>query len=114
MDIVIKEVTDKKHLKAFINFPYRLYKGHPYYVPPLKFDEEGTLRKDKNPAFDYCEARYWLAYRDNKVVGRIAVIVNKAYIEKWNNTYMRFGWIDFEDDEQVAKILMDRGEDGAK
>ncbi len=114
MDIVVKEVTDKKQLKAFIDFPNRLYKGHPYYVPLLKFDEEGTLRKDKNPAFDYCEARYWLAYKDTNVVGRVAGIINKAYIEKWNNTYMRFGWIDFENDDQVAKALMGEVEKWAR
>lgn len=106
MSIVIKEVFDKKQLNAFIEFPLRLYKGNPYFVPPLHFDDAGTLRKDKNPAFDYCEARYWLAYRDNKIVGRIAGILNKAYIEKWKNKYMRFGWIDFVEDEEVAKALI--------
>ena len=106
MQIVIEEVTDNKQLKAFIDFPYQLYKGHPHYVPPLRFDENGTLRKDKNPAFDYCEARYWLAYKGKRVVGRIAAILNKAYVEKWKNAYMRFGWIDFEEDEAILKALM--------
>ena len=95
MSIQVKEVVNKKMLKAFIDLPYRLYKNHPYYIPPLRFDEEATLRRDKNPAFDYCEARYWLAYRKDKVVGRIAGILNKAYIEKWKNKHIRFGWIDF-------------------
>lgn len=114
MSVLIKEVTTKKQLDAFINFPYTLYKNHPYYVPPLKFDEKGTLRKDKNPAFDYCEARYWLAYKGDRVVGRIAGILNKAYIEKWKNPYMRFGWIDFEEDEQVAKALIEQVENWAR
>ncbi len=114
MDISIKEVTDKKGLKAFIDLPYSLYKGHPFYVPPLRFDEEATLRKDKNPAFDYCEARYWLAYRGDVVVGRIAAIINKAYIEKWNNRFMRFGWIDFENDENIARALIGEVEKWAK
>ena len=66
MSIIVKEVTTNKELKAFINLPYRLYKDHPYYVPPLSFDEMGTLRKDKNPAFDYCEAKYFLAYKEGR------------------------------------------------
>jgi GNAT superfamily N-acetyltransferase len=111
MSIVIKEVTGKKTLKAFIDFPYRLYKKHPCYIPPLRFDEEATLRRDKNPAFDYCEARYWLAYKNDKVVGRIAAIVNKAYIQKWKQKHIRFGWIDFEEDERIAKALIQKVED---
>lgn len=114
MSITIREVQTNTQLNAFIDFPYTLYKGHPYYVPPLRFDEKATLRKDKNPAFDYCEARYWLAYKDNKVVGRVAAILNKAYIEKWENRYMRFGWIDFEDDELIAKALIEQVENWAK
>ena len=101
MRILVKEVIHKKDLKKFINFPYHLYKGHNCFVPPLRFDEENTLRKDKNPAFDYCEAKYWLAYKDKKVVGRIAGIINRSYIEKWQNKYMRFGWFDFEDNEEI-------------
>ncbi len=114
MSITIKEVQTGAELNAFIAFPYTLYKGHAYYVPPLSFDEKATLRKDKNPAFDYCEARYWLAYKGNRVVGRIAAILNKAFIEKWKNAYMRFGWIDFEDDEAISKALIEQVENWAK
>jgi GNAT superfamily N-acetyltransferase len=114
MSIEIKEVTGKKDLNAFLDLPYRLYKGHPYYVPPLRFDEKATLRKDKNPAFDYCESRYWLAYKDGKVVGRIAGILNKAYIDKWKNKYLHFGWIDFEEEEEIAKALIAQVENWAR
>ena len=114
MSISIQEVTEKKGLKAFINLPYALYKGNKWNIPLLRFDEEGTLRKDKNPAFDYCEARYWLAYRDGKVVGRIAGIINHAFIEKWKNKYVRFGWIDFENDPEIARLLLDEVEKWAK
>ena len=114
MSILITEVVNKKQLKAFIEFPLQLYKNHPYFVPPLHFDEEATLRKDKNPAFDYCEARYWLAYKNNKVVGRIAGIISNAYIEKWKNAWLRFGWIDFEEDEEIAKALITEVENWAK
>ena len=114
MSIAIREVTNKEMLNAFLDLPHRLYKDHPCYVPPLRFDEKGTLRKDKNPAFDYCEARYWLAYRDGKVVGRIAGIINHAFIEKWEKRYLRFGWIDFENDECIAQALMKTVEDWGK
>lgn len=106
MCIEVKEVKNKKMLKAFIALPYRLYKNHPCYIPPLRFDEAGTLRRDKNPAFDYCEARYWLAFRDGKAVGRIAGIVNHAFIQKWNSRFLRFGWLDFEEDERIAQALL--------
>lgn len=114
MNVTINEVTNRKQLNAFIDLPYRLYKGHPYFVPPLRFDEKATLQRDKNPAFDYCEAKYWLACRDGQVVGRVAGIVNNAYIQKWKNRYMRFGWIDFEEDEEIAKSLLGQVEAWAK
>ena len=114
MSIQIKEVSSKGEMKAFINFPYDLYKGNNYFVPPLRFDEAATLDRKKNPAFDYCEARYWLAYKDNKVVGRIAGIINNSYIEKWNNKYVRFGWVDFIDDENVSRLLLEQVENWAK
>ena len=114
MAVLVKEVINKKDLKKFINFPYDLYKGHSCFVPALRFDEENTLRKDKNPAFDYCEARYWLAYKDNKLVGRIAGIINRSYIEKWQNKYMRFGWFDFEEDDEIVKALLGQVEQWAR
>ena len=111
MSIQIKEVFSKGEMKAFINFPYDLYEGNDCFVPPLRFDEAATLDRKKNPAFDYCEARYWLAYKDNKVVGRIAGIINNAYIDKWKNKYVRFGWIDFIDDYDVSRLLIEQVED---
>jgi hypothetical protein len=72
MTVQMKEVTTLKELKTFIRFPLSLYRNHPCYVPTLVFDDLNTLRRDKNPAFEHCQARYWLAYRDGKVVGRIA------------------------------------------
>jgi GNAT superfamily N-acetyltransferase len=114
MGISISEVSSPRQLKEFISFPDRLYKGNPCFVPPLHFDEMGTLRKDKNPAFDYCEAKYWLAYKNKKVVGRVAAILNHSYIAKWKNPYMRFGWIDFENDLEILQALMQQVETWAK
>jgi GNAT superfamily N-acetyltransferase len=106
MEIQVKEVTTIKELKSFIHFPFDLYRGNPYWVPTLLFDELNTLRKDKNPAFEHCEARYWLAYRNGRIAGRVAAILNQKHIEKWGQNYMRFGWIDFEDDPTISEALM--------
>ncbi len=103
--IQTKEVVSLGELKKFVKFPFKLYANEKNWVPPLISDELFTLRKDKNPAFEYCEAKYWLAYRGNEVVGRIAGIINHRYIEKWKNRYVRFGWIDFIEDIEVARAL---------
>lgn len=114
MGIEIREVVTNRELKKFIRFPFQLYQGHPSWVPALEFDEMNTLRRDKNPAFEYCESRYWLALRDGRAVGRIAGIINRRYIEKWKNRYARFGWIDFVDDENVCRALVQTVEGWAR
>lgn len=106
-EIVIRQVTTHSDLKKFVDFPFTLYKGNSCWVPPLIFDEMKILRKDKNPAFDYCEAKYWMAFRDNKPVGRIAGIINPREFERWNTRLVRFGWIDFINDPEVSKILIE-------
>jgi hypothetical protein len=106
MSIEIKEVKSKGDLTKFIKYPFKLYKGNNYWVPPLIFDDVKTLSKDKNPAFEFCDARYWLAYKDGKIVGRIAGIINNKFNELWNQKAIRFGWIDFDDDPKIAKLLM--------
>ena len=75
--LYIKEVKSKSELNRFISFPDKLYKGNKYRVPQLHSIERSTLSPKKNPAFDYCEAKYWLAYQDNKIVGRIAGMINQ-------------------------------------
>jgi len=114
MGIEIKEVLGRGDLKKFVKFPCKLYEGNKYWVPPLLFDEMNTLRSDKNPAFEFCEAKYWLAYRNGEIAGRIAAIINQKYVEKWGNKYLRFGWIDFIDDEQVSNALLEAVENWAK
>ena len=105
MAIKIVEVTDKSSLKKFITFNIRLYAGNPYHVPGLIEDDLMTLRKEKNPAFEFCESIYFLAYKDNKIVGRIAGIINHRANETWNQQYARFGFVDFIDDEEVSSAL---------
>lgn len=104
--IEIKKVENKKDLKTFIRFPEELYKGNAYWVPPLEFDEMNVLRKDVNPAFDHCEAEYWLAYKDGVLAGRVAGIINKVANEKWGDK-VRFGWLDFIEDIDVLRALID-------
>ena len=106
-ELEIRKVSTRRDLNRFIDFPFQLYKGNEFWVPPMIFDELNTLRKDKNPAFEYCEAEYWIAYRDNKPVGRIAGIINHKESERWNEKLVRFGWIDFIDDADVSRILIE-------
>ncbi len=105
--VTIRKVDDKKSLEAFIQFHYDLYRDNPYDAPNLHNDEMHTLRKDKNAAFEFCEADYFLAYRDGKVVGRIAGIINRRANDRWDTKSVRFGWIDFIDDMEVSRALLD-------
>ena len=107
MSIQIKTVTTRKDLKTFVRYANRLYKGNKYYVPSMPFDDLNTLDKEKNGAFDFCKAEYYLAYKDGEVVGRVAAIVNYKANEAWNVDQVRFGWFDFIDDLEVSKALLD-------
>ena len=109
--IQIKRVETKKDLKRFIEFHYDLYKGNPYDVPNLYSDEVNTLSKDKNAAFDFCEAEYFLALEEGKIVGRVAAIINHKANEKWKKKDVRFGWIDFIDDIEVSRALFEAVEE---
>ena len=104
--IEIKQVTNRKELKQFVQFYYDLYRGNNCAVPYLFFDEMTTLRKDKNPSFECCEAEYFMAFRDGKMVGRVAAIINRRANERWNCHQVRFGWFDFIDDTEVSTALL--------
>lgn len=106
--VEIRKVETKKDLKQFIDFHYDLYEGNAYDAPNLFSDELNTLSKEKNAAFDFCEAEYYMAFKNGKMVGRVAAIINHAANEKWNQKRVRFGWIDFVDDIDVSKALLDR------
>lgn len=111
MAITVKKVTTKKELKDFIRFNYELYKDNRYSVPDLYDDMLNTFSKKKNAAFEFCEADYFLAYKDGKLVGRIAGIINKRANETWGKKDVRFGWIDFIDDIEVSKMLLETVEE---
>jgi len=106
MHLKIEEVTDKRGLKNFIKFPFELYKSNSFWIPPLISDELKTLSKGKNPAFEFCEMKLWIAADEEKIVGRIAGIINHKYNQKTKKKFARFGWIDFIDDYRVSELLI--------
>ena len=106
MTITIKKVTTKKELKKFIRFNYELYKDNPYSVPDLYDDMLNTFNPKKNPAFEFCEAEYFLAYKGEEIVGRVAAIINHRANDTWNKKEVRFGWLDFIDEEEVSSALL--------
>ncbi len=107
MSVEIKEVRTKKELRKFVRFNIELYKDNPYHVPGLIDEEMMTLSKDKNPAFENCEAIYFLAYKDGRIAGRIAGIIVHESNKIWNQKNVRFGFVDFIDDEEVVNGLFD-------
>ena len=111
MSIEIKEVRTRRELRRFVNFPELLYKDNPYYVPPLVFDQMDTLDQKKGAAQEFCDSKLYLAYKDGKLAGRVAAIVNHLANKQWDHKEVRFGWYDFIDDPEVAKALMDKVEE---
>ena len=105
--ITIKEVKTNRELKRFVQFGVDLYKGNPYYCPPIILDEINTFKKSGNPALEVCEFVLYMAYRDGEVVGRIAGIVNYRANEAWGVKKCRFGWFETIDDYEVFKALLD-------
>lgn len=111
MSVEIKKVSTPRELKKFIRFNYEFYKGNPYSVPDLYDDMLNTFSPAKNAAFDFCEADYFLALREGKIVGRVAAIINHRANETWGRKCVRFGWIDFIDDLEVSSALIDTVKD---
>lgn len=107
MAVTIKQVQGRKDLKDFVAFPVRLFKDMPGYVPSIFFDEMDTLDPKKNPVYEFCETALFLAYKDDKLVGRVAAILNKKANKEWNHNEIRYGWLDFIDDREVSQALMD-------
>ena len=106
--IEVIKVESKKNVKDFVMFPFELYKDCEYWVPPIINEEINAMDKNKNPVFKNAEAEFYLAYKDNKIVGRIAAIVNWVEIEEQKKNKLRFGWYDTIDDINVSKALMDK------
>jgi len=106
MGLEIRMMEGKRAMKEFVAYPFKLYRGNPYWVPQLVADDLATLDLSRNPAGEFCESSYWMAYRDGKPVGRVAAILNRAYVRKWGNKLARFGWFDVADDFEAAQALI--------
>lgn len=114
ISIKLVDKKNKQELKTFIRFNYELYKNNQYSVPDLYQDMLNTFNPEKNAAFEFCEADYFLAFKDGKLVGRVAAFINKKANETWEKNEVRFGWIDFVDDLEVSKALLDTVEKWGK
>lgn len=106
--VTVKQVQSKADLKQFVKFPFSIYKGSPYWVPPIIKDEMETFNSEKNPVFQNAEATFFLAYKNNQIVGRVAAIINWLEVKEQKLLKMRFGWFDFVDDLEVSKALLDK------
>jgi GNAT superfamily N-acetyltransferase len=106
--ITIKEAISKKELKDYIMFSFELYKNNPYWIPPIIADELETFDKNKNPAFQTAEAYFYLAYKDNKIVGKLAAIINWDEVNILKKSKVRFGWFDVIDDIEVTRALLEK------
>ena len=104
--LTVRTVRNRRELHRFITFPERLYKDNPNWVHSLHTDEFNALG-DRNPALEFCERELYLAWRDGEIVGRVAAIVNRKANELWKEQVVRFGWIDFIDDGEVVRALID-------
>lgn len=106
-NITVKPVTTKKDMKEFVELNYRLYKNHPYAVPDLAMDIEELFDKKKNPGSEFSDWQPFIAIKDGRTVGRVVAIVNNVANEKWNLKNVRFGWIDFEEDIEIPKAMLE-------
>lgn len=114
MSVQIKEVNNKSDLKKFIWFGINMYKDSKFAAPHLFMDDYLNLKKGSNPALDFCDTAFFLAYKDDKIVGRILALINPVANETWSEKSARFGWVDFTDDAKVSKALFDAAENWSK
>jgi GNAT superfamily N-acetyltransferase len=112
--ITIKEALTKKEMKDYVMFSFELYKNNPYWIPPIIAEELETFDKTKNPALQTAEAHFYLAYKDNKIVGKIAAIINWEEVNLLGKRKARFGWFDVIDDIEVTKALLEKVEELGK
>lgn len=104
----IRTISTPREIDEFIDFRTELYKDDPCAVPYLFMDEKDTLSRDKNPSFEFCDAEYYMAYRDGKPVGRVAAIINNRANKRWGQKNVRFGWFDFINDREVSEALINK------
>lgn len=112
--VSIVEVTTRQQLRRFVDFPNQLYKDVPQFVPATYGDDLDDWDRKKNPAFSYCEARCWLALREEEIVGRIGAILSRKSNSKWGTNRLRFTQVDFIDDPEVSGALFETVENWAR
>jgi GNAT superfamily N-acetyltransferase len=110
-NIEIRPVTTRRELQQFVQFYYDLYRGNDHAVPYLYSEEMSVLREDRNSSFECCEAQYFMAFKDDKMVGRVAAIINNRANKHWDRKQVRFSWFDFVDDQEVSAALLKAVED---
>lgn len=110
----IREVRTRQEAKQFVNLPFEIYKGNKYWVPPLKNGELKSLFPETNPAFDFCKAKFWLAFSNNRCIGRIGAIIHEAYNKKTGEKMARFSRLEFFDDPEIISKLISTAESWAK
>jgi len=110
-NIEIRPVTTRRELQQFVQFYYDLYRGNDHAVPYLYSEEMSVLREDRNSSFECCEAQYFMAFKDDKMVGRVAAIINNRANKRWDRKQVRFSWFDFVDDQEVSAALLKAVED---
>ena len=107
MSVQIKVVKTRREFRAFATFANKLYKGNRFYVPTMPLDDLAVFDRNKNAAYEFCEAEFFMAYKDGNPVGRIAAIINSKANAAWNVKQVRYGWIDFIDDMEVSSALLE-------
>ncbi|HEX4626563.1 MAG TPA: hypothetical protein VH231_19120 [Solirubrobacteraceae bacterium] len=111
MSVEIRHVTTRRDLNTFVHLPWAIYRNHPLWVPPLKFDVRNRLDRAKNPFFEHAEAEYFLAFRDGDPVGRITAHYDRNFNRFQHNEWGMFGWFEARDDPLVAGALLDAAEE---
>jgi hypothetical protein len=114
VSITIRECKQAFDFKVFAKLPYRIYKNNAYWIPPILNDEIKTLNPATNPAFTQCDAAFWLAERNGKVIGRIAAIINREYNKKTGEAMGRFSRFECENDAEAAQKLLQSAEEWSK
>ncbi|MCK9299991.1 MAG: GNAT family N-acetyltransferase [Bacteroidales bacterium] len=112
MEII--EVTTQALRKEFALLPFRLYRGNPYWVPPVLKSEINNINPAVNPFFRFCDAKFWIVQKKGITVGRIGAIIHYAYIEKTQEKYGRFTRAEFTDDREVVDALFETAENWIK
>ena len=114
MSIEIREVKSEAELKQFVDFPFKLYRGHPHWIPPIKKADMASLTRENNPVFEHSEAIVLTAWKDNQMVGRIVGMINQMELDFIKKKHARFGWVDFVDDREVSGALFRKVENWAR